>query len=174
METFSPAILIPFLVSNLAALLLALCSRRWPTMGRLVFALLFAGACWFNLIRGLQSPEVYLSFADFTFMPPYRNFINGLFSEHILLFVSLIAVCQALIACGLLLKGILFRTGCIGAIVFLTGIAPLGMGAAFPSSLIMAAGIWFLLHKAPSGFIWQLSLLSSAKPDHEKTFPSPA
>jgi hypothetical protein len=162
MEAFySPDILIPYLISNMVAVLLAICSWRWPVSGRLLYVLLFGGACWFNLTTGIHTPEVYLSFAHVAFLQVYRTFITGYFFEHIPFFIFFIAIGQGLISISLLLKGALFKTGALGAIIFLVSIAPLGMGSAFPSTLIMAAGICRLWQISSSGYIWQQPLFSS-------------
>jgi hypothetical protein len=169
-DSSSLDIVIPYLISNLAAVLLALCSWKWPVAGRILYVLLFGGACWFNLTTSIQTPEVYLSYAQTAWLPLYYTFITGFFSEHITLFVSMIAVAQGFIAVSLLLKGIVFKTGALGAIIFLAGISPLGMGSAFPSTLIMALGIGLLWKKCSSRYIWQEPLFAShIKSVHEKT-----
>ena len=52
--------------------------------------------------------------------------------------VLIIAVGQVFIAMSTFMKRRWFRVGCIGGISFCLAIAPLGMGAAFPSTLLMA------------------------------------
>jgi hypothetical protein len=59
--------------------------------------------------------------------------------------VGFIATCQAFVAISILLKGWIFKTGCIGAIIFFLPYAPLGVGAAFPCTVIMAWHYLFCL-----------------------------
>ncbi|HEY1114627.1 MAG TPA: hypothetical protein VGE66_13740, partial [Chitinophagaceae bacterium] len=83
----------------------------------------------------------------------YRHAIHGWFSQHIVLAVGIIATCQAFIAVSMLLKGWIFKAGAAGAILFLVGIAPLGVGAAFPATLIMALAMGVLMNKAQA-YLW--------------------
>ncbi|HPF67714.1 MAG TPA: hypothetical protein PLC20_08575, partial [Flavobacteriales bacterium] len=56
--------------------------------------------------------------------------------------IGAIAFGQGLVALGLLGRGMLRRIAAIGGIVFLVAIAPLGVGSAFPSSLLLALGLF--------------------------------
>lgn len=145
--------LIAYIISNVAALVLLYCASAWPRIGRLLFVLLFAWASWTNWGTALRTPEVYLDYANLTFLDLYRQTINGWFSEHITLAVGIIATCQALIAVSMVLKGWIFKAGAAGAILFLVGIAPLGVGAAFPATLIMALAMGVLMGKNHS-YLW--------------------
>lgn len=147
------AYLLPYIISNVVALVLLYCASQWPRVGRLLFLLLFAWASWTNWNTALDTPEVYLDYANLTFLDLYRETIQGWFSEHILLAVGIIATCQALIAVSMALKGWLFRLGATGAILFLVAIAPLGVGAAFPATLIMALAMGVLMSKSHS-YLW--------------------
>lgn len=145
--------LIAYIISNVAALVLLYCAAAWPRIGRGLFVLLFAWASWTNWGTALNTPEAYLDYAQLTFLDLYREAINGWFSQHILLSVGIIASCQALIAASMLLKGWVFKAGAAGAIVFLVGIAPLGVGAAFPATLIMALAMGVLMNKSHT-YLW--------------------
>lgn len=145
--------LIAYIISNVAALGLLYCACAWPRIGRLLFVLLFAWASWTNWSTALRTPEVYLDYANLTFLDLYQQAIHGWFSEHILLAVGTIATCQALVAVAMLLKGWIFKAGAAGAIVFLVGIAPLGVGAAFPATLIMALAMGVLMNKGHA-YLW--------------------
>ena len=59
----------------------------------------------------------------------------------------MIAVCQILIAISLFSGGRSAKLGALGAMVFLVGIAPLGLGSAFPASLLMAVGCYYLFRE---------------------------
>jgi hypothetical protein len=145
--------LIAYIISNVVALVLLYCASAWPRVGRLLFLLLFAWASWTNWTTALRTPEVYLDYAGLTFLDLYKETIQGWFSEHIVLSVGIIATCQALIAIAMALKGWVFKAGAAGAILFLVAIAPLGVGAAFPATLIMALGMGVLMSKSHA-FLW--------------------
>jgi hypothetical protein len=55
-----------------------------------------------------------------------------------------IAVGQVAIAIAMLLTDRWFRIGCLGGIIFCVSIAPLGLGSAFPATLLMALAFYRL------------------------------
>jgi hypothetical protein len=138
------------------ALVLVLTAYVWPRLSRLGYVLLFVWAAWINWRTAWTTPDVYLEYGDLAVSGLYVEFIRGIFASHILLFVGAIATCQALIAAGLLLGDGPARVSLVGATIFLVAIAPLGVGAGFPSSLIMAIGALRLLFapKALRGRPW--------------------
>lgn len=146
---------IAYSVSNLAALGLLLASWKKPAWGRLLFFLLFGWAAWFNTVTVLSTPALYTGYGQYAFLPFYRTFINGFFAEHTAPIVLAIALGQAGVAVGMLAKGQLFRIGAFGGILFLLGIAPLGMGSAFPSPVVMAAALWMLFRRGSGRWLWQ-------------------
>ncbi|MBN8862324.1 MAG: hypothetical protein J0H92_03090 [Sphingobacteriales bacterium] len=133
-----------WLVSNLVALLLLLAAIKRPRTGRILFALLFIGAGIVNNITIHTHPSLYQLYADTTFLSSYRHFINGYFAANSVFIVSMIALCQLIAGFALLNSGWFCRTGCIGGILFLLAITPLGIGAAFPSTIVMAVGLYLL------------------------------
>jgi len=145
--------LIAYIVSNVMAMIMLIAAIKWPRAARLLFFILFAWACWVNWRTALDSPQLYLEYERSSFLDIYKQFINGWFSQHILLSVGFIATCQGLIACAMLLKGVLFKIGCIGGMVFLVAILPLGFYAAFPCTLVMAIAFYFMIKKN-ADFIW--------------------
>ncbi|MGZ8558142.1 MAG: hypothetical protein ACXWWC_07415 [Chitinophagaceae bacterium] len=138
---------------NLLSLIFLLFSIRWPGIARLLFFLLFSWACWMNWTTSQQNPAAYLEYADLTFSHYYRNFIYGWFSKHIPLMVGFIAASQGLIALTMLLKGWIFKLGCIGGIIFMLAIAPLGVGAGFPCSIIFSIALAVLIRKGKD-YLW--------------------
>lgn len=154
------AIWIAYATSNILGLLFLWVALKRPRLARLMFVLLFGWACWFNYTTAHQEPGVYMMYAEHT-IPVYEQFINGWFREHITSFVSLIAIGQGLIAVGMLLKAWWVRLACIGAIIFLMSIAPLGIYAAFPFSLAMSVAAYFILRKDAKDYLW----ISSKRPD---------
>ncbi len=131
--------------SIVAALILVLMCWHWRPVGRLFFVLLFLFAAQFNFRLALTRPEEYLSFAPLAYLDAYREFILGFFARHTGVIVAGIAVGQTLIGVLLLLSGRALGLGLIGAIVFLIAVAPLGTGAGFPATLILAWAAALLL-----------------------------
>lgn len=107
-----------------------------------------------KLERSAHCPQFYLDYAGLTFSGWYKSFINGWFSNHITVAVVFIATCQALIAISMILKGWIFKTGAVGAIVFLLAIVPLGVGSAFPCTLILAISVWIVLRHKQIDYLW--------------------
>jgi hypothetical protein len=132
----------PYLVSNAIALLaLALAFRR-PNWVRIATIGLFAWAFTVNARIGLWHPQEYQGFGDLALLPLYRDFIYGWFREHTAWLLLPIAFGQLAIAVLLIPKSTkLRRIGVLGATAFLLAIAPLGIGSAFPFSLIYVAAM---------------------------------
>ena len=143
-----------YIISNVAAILLLWSAWKQPRLARLLFFLLFAWAAWTNWSTALRNPQFYLEYADLSVLSVYQQFIRGWFSEHVPETVGFIATCQALIAVAMLLKGWVLKTGIIGALIFLLAIAPLGIGSAFPFSLIASAALYLIYRKASDNYLW--------------------
>lgn len=146
---------VPWLLSNSIAILILVAAIRKTKLARLLFALLFAWACWLNYTTAHYNPEEYLNYAVLTPFDLYRDFINGWFKEHIIIMVTIIAFGQGLIALGMLLKGWMVRLACFGAIVFFLAIVPLGIGAGFPATILSAIAIYFILKKDDMNYLWE-------------------
>ena len=142
---FRAEFLVPHLISIVVAILLAVAAWKRPNLGRGLFAALFLWASFVNARLALTDPSKYLDYAKLTDSPTYRAIIEGPFARNLVAYVLLIALGQLCIGAGMLLRGGLTRLACLGALVFLIAIAPLGVGSAFPSSLIMAGGAAALL-----------------------------
>ncbi|HYN10914.1 MAG TPA: hypothetical protein VES67_26260 [Vicinamibacterales bacterium] len=147
--------------SIVVALALVLMCWRWRPVGRLFFVLLFLVAAQFNFRLALTHPEVYVGFAPLAYLESYRDFILGSFARHTTVIVWAIAVGQVVIGVLVLLSGRPLKLGLVGAIVFLIAVAPLGTGAGFPATLILAWAAALLLmgrdrplHAELAGF-WQ-------------------
>lgn len=145
---------IAYSLSNLVAVLLLWACWKKPLWARVLFFLLFAWAAWLNSTTALTTPAMYTGYAQYAFSEWYRQFINGFFAAHTVPIVLTIAAGQAGIAIGMLAKGPLFRLGATGAIIFLLSIAPLGIGSAFPCTLVMAAGVWMLYREGGTAWLW--------------------
>ncbi|HEX5214036.1 MAG TPA: hypothetical protein VFV98_01165 [Vicinamibacterales bacterium] len=133
------------LISIAVALTMVLVSWRSRLAGRLFFVLLFSWAAFVNTRLALTDPIVYLGYASLAWSEWYRAFIRGFFAAHITGIVVAIAIGQAAIALLVATTGRAVSVGLWGAIVFLLAIAPLGVGAGFPTTLIMAWAAGLLL-----------------------------
>lgn len=150
----NPIYLMAYLISNAVAIIMLVAAWKWPRTGRLMFLLLFAWASWFNWQTVSHNPQTYLEYDQLAFSEGYRQFIRGWFSSHIKLVVGFMATCQGMVALAMLLRGWIFKTGALGAIAFLLAIIPLGVGSAFPCTLIMAAAMMVLL-RGHSDYLWR-------------------
>jgi hypothetical protein len=130
------------------AVSLALLGAAWwrPRAARWAFAALFAGAACFNAVTALRTPEVYVTGFGPVAFPPMREFILGVVALAPGPFVLAIAAGQLVIAVGLAVgRGAPLRLAVVGATVFLGAISWLGVGAGFPTNLVLAAGVILLL-----------------------------
>ena len=144
--------ILPVIISNLVAIVLILTAIKWPRATRWIFSLIFLPAGIFNAYTALTDPQVYVEGYAQLAIPLYHDFILGFFSQHTTLIVLAIASGQLLAGLFLALQRPFFDLGVIGGIVFLLAIAPLGVGSAFPATLLMAAGL-LVLHQRLR--IWQ-------------------
>ncbi len=134
---------IPYLASNAIAILVLWAAWRVPRWARWSMIFIFLAASIVNAYTANTAPESYITYAPMA-MPIYRTFINGWFAGHVQWMVSLIAIGQLTVAFLLSLRGFWFKLGALGGIIFLVSIAPLGVGSAFPCSLILAFSLYLL------------------------------
>jgi hypothetical protein len=142
----SADILIPYIVTHVLILGLLIVCLKWPKAGKAVWGIVFILAAAFNAYTATTNPQAYLGYGDHA-IGFYKNFINGIFSSHTALFVYLIAFGQLVVGILLLMKKKLFLLGILGGIIFFVAISPMGLGSAFPSTLLMAASLVILYRK---------------------------
>ncbi|MDR3693941.1 hypothetical protein [Mucilaginibacter sp.] len=147
--------LIPYLLSNIIFGLSIVAALKKPMVCRVFFATFFLWACYINSVTAIATPRVYLTYARLNALPFYSNFITGFFSQHITLFVLMIAAGQLSIACGLVLNKKLTKFACLGGIIFGMSIAPLGIGSAFPATISMAVAFYILSTRYKHNYIWK-------------------
>ena len=141
--------LIPFVVSNIISLVLIFICYKWYKAGKILFSLIFLAAGIFNFTVSGDSPEVYYKlYGETAVFGFYKTFIYGFFRENVEVFVKAIALGQITVGILLLSKGTWNKLGVIGGITFLIGISPLGIGSAFPATLLMIIGLLLLFKKA--------------------------
>jgi hypothetical protein len=142
------AVLVAYSVSNLVAVGLVLTAWRVPNLARLLYAAMFAAAFCINLSTAIATPQFYADYyAGVASLDVYRHFIEGTFATHARWFIVPIAVGQLALAVLVVLRSGWVRLGLVGAISFFVAIAPLGIGSAFPCSLVMAMGAILLLRR---------------------------
>lgn len=149
----------PYLISQIASVIILLVSFWHTRIARGIFSLLFLWASLTNLYTIFTSPDSYLEYANLA-IPLYRDFIEGWFSHNHQIIVPLIACGQFIIGLGMLLKNPWLKWACVGAIIFLLSIAPLMVGSAFPFSITVSIAAWLVLRNDKGNFLWK-----SVKPD---------
>lgn len=136
-----------YIISNIVAVLIVISAIIWPTVARVLLSTTFIAACAVNLFTAITQPSAYLQYGELTTNEFYRSIILGPFSRNVQLYVCIIAACQLLIGVFVAYKGKLMNIAMIGGILFLVAISPLGYGAAFPSTLIMALAFIVLMYR---------------------------
>ncbi|MEQ8477195.1 hypothetical protein [Fulvivirga sp.] len=136
---------IPWLSSNIIALILLFFCWKYPKIGRYAYAIIFLLAAFINITTAIGSPELYLEYSKWTFLKVYERFIEGYFKEHITGFVTIIGLGQLLVSLGLLIGSYFYKPALIGGLLFAIGILPLGMGSGFPAPVFMIMSFWLLL-----------------------------
>lgn len=145
--------LVAYIISNIVGILFIWAAIKKPKLARLMFLILFGWASYINYTTAQAAPDTYLNYSEAA-IGFYRNFIQGWFKENITVMVSLISLGQGLIAVGMLLKGWWVKLACIGVIIFLMSIAPLGVYAAFPFSITVSVAAYFILKKDNLDYLW--------------------
>lgn len=146
--------IIPYLLSQVVAIVIIMMAYRNTRITRILFGLMFLGASVINMSAGINDPTVYVDYGKMA-LPFYRDFIIGWFSQHNNVVVPAIAVAQFFIGLGMILRGTLVKLACIGAILFFLGITPLMVGSAFPFPLFAAWAAWVVYRRDDKGYVWQ-------------------
>jgi hypothetical protein len=133
----------PYVITHVVTVILIIVCYKWAKIGKVAWGIIFILAGIFNIFTVVRDPQVYLGYRD-NAMDFYKFFIDGVFSSFTIFIVSLIGTGQILVGIFLLRKGKLFLLGILGGIIFLVAIAPLGIGSAFPSTLLMAISLGLL------------------------------
>jgi hypothetical protein len=136
---------VPYAVSLAIASVILLLSVARPSVARWIVTLIFAYAAVYNSWLGLAKPEEYQGFAELALLPWYREIITGPFLANDGLYIVLIAIGQGIVALTTALAGRWLWIGVVGTTLFLAGIAPLGLGSAFPFSALVALAAWVYL-----------------------------
>lgn len=146
-----------YLITNAVSAGLIVTAIIWPRVSRGLFVFLFLAASLFNAYTVLTNPEVYQDYKEMAVLDVYKEFIAGFFSQYTKATVLAIAVGQLCIAALLLWAQNLRRLGIIGGCIFFVAITPLGVGSAFPSTLLMAAGLVLMEYRLAKASVQQSS-----------------
>jgi hypothetical protein len=153
MTQFPPQLLGPYIGSNVFSILLSIVAALWPRISRWIFVVLFLGAGVFNAFIAIRQPSLYVeAYGPLAVLELYRSFIYGFFSRYTTAIVLAIATGQLVVSTLLTRRGWLFRLGVLGGIIFLVAVAPLGIGSAFPVSLIIAAALFVMWYRLPQSY----------------------
>lgn len=136
-----------YLIANAVSLAILITAIFWPLIARLLLALLFIGAALFNAFMAIRSPELFMAYGAMTVSAVYEQFIYGAFRDNTTAIVVSISICQLATGIFIAARDALLKLGLIAATVFLVAITPLGAGAAFPSTLLLAVAAIILLFK---------------------------
>src|SRR5687767_10134478 len=113
--------LVPYIISQVASIIILIVAWNKTKWARVLFALLFFWAAGTNMYIGITKPDTYQLYAHLA-IPVYRDFIDGWFSHYNYIVIPFIAGGQFLIASGMLLKGWWVKAACVGVIIFLLSI----------------------------------------------------
>jgi hypothetical protein len=139
-------IAVGYVVTGLVSVAMLLTAWRWPRVGRLLYAALFLAAGILNAVKAVRTPQEYIDGLAPHALPPMREFIERVVALAPDAFVLTIAAGQVMVAIALALgRGLLLWLGVVGAACFLVAISWLGVGAALPMNLVLAAGAVLLL-----------------------------
>ena len=140
--------LFPWIISNAVSLVLLFVCYKWNKIGKYLFSFIFLAASVVNTFEAISNPSTYVdAYGKLAFFF-YKDFIYGFFSHHITVIVMFIAAGQLLISIFLFMGKKFLKYGVLGGIVFLLAITPLGLGSAFPATLLMAAALAVLFVKS--------------------------
>ena len=146
--------MIPYIISQVVSIIILIVAWKRTRWARGLFVLLFFWASAANMYFGITNPNIYQEYAGMA-IPFYRDFINGWFSHYNYIVIPLIAIGQLCIAIAMLLKGIWVNLACIGAIIFLLGIAPLLVGSAFPFSITVSIAAILIYRNDGKNYLWK-------------------
>jgi hypothetical protein len=127
-------------ISNMLGFVLLWVSIKAPRFSRKVWGFLMILASLANTHVAVMDQKNYHEYGVLS-IPPYQHIIYSKFFEHPALLVVPIAICQNIIGFILMLSETpswRLKAAITGLIVFFFGIAPLGVGSAFPASLVYA------------------------------------
>lgn len=149
-----PIIMTFVVIVNLIAIIMTYLTFKKPGYGRFLFGGMFLLAGIFNLYYAFFNPDEFIYYTEFAVFDLYKEFFIGIYSDNSKLILMSIAGAQLVTGFGFWSKGAFVKYASIAGIIFLIGILPMGLGAAFPSTLIMAAGIYKTYTRSFNKNLW--------------------
>jgi hypothetical protein len=138
---------IPIFIGNLLAIILMLLSYHFPRVLRVIWGAIFITMGVVSLITVYNNPSVFIDLIGSKPVKFYQDFIDKTMVEHPGAFILLLGVIQILFGGMIWSRKVWFILGCIGAVLFLLAILPLGLAITFPLTIFMALSIIFLMRK---------------------------
>lgn len=129
---------VPYMISLVVGVAVLVMALAKPNVSRWMIIGMFVYAGFYNLWLGLTRPREYENFAELVLIPWYRDIILGPFSANAGAYIVTIAVAQILSAVLIAVGGQASLLGTLGVCAFLMGIAPFGVGSAFPFSILVS------------------------------------
>jgi hypothetical protein len=138
--------MLPWFISNMIGLVLLWISIKAPRGARKVWGFLMILASFANTLVVMTDPNNYHEYGVLS-IPPYQHIIYSKVFANPALLVFPIAMCQNIIGFVLMLSNDetttpaatwRLKAAMTGLMIFFFGIAPLGIGSAFPATLIYA------------------------------------
>lgn len=118
--------LMPILISSVFVLAVIILCLTKPNGGRLFLGLFFlVMALGVNGSFTFINPQAYVEYADQALIPFYREIALAVVELNPFFFGLLLMVFEIVMGLFLLLRGNFVKTGLVGTMVFLIGIAPL-------------------------------------------------
>ena len=140
------ALLLPLFAANALAVAFLVLALYRPNAARMIAGGGFILAGLINGTLAILDPQIYVRGFGPNAIGVYKTVIYGLLAQAPVRFILAIAVWQLIVAAMILVNSTDYiRLGLVAAAVFLIGISPLGLGCAFPSNLILAAGLVVLI-----------------------------
>jgi cytochrome bd-type quinol oxidase subunit 2 len=135
-----PNFLLPWFISQMVGFAMLWIAMKYPSYSRKTWGFLLILASVVNFYIVLDDPTGMHEFGVIA-VPPLQRFIYSRFFASPALFIIPMAACQNIIGFVLMFSESpsQLKAGLTGAIIFFFGIAGLGIGSAFPSSLVYAS-----------------------------------
>lgn len=132
--------------------------KKWNEPGRLGFALVFLAGGVVNALIVTGNPDLYTGFADFSFLPVYRQLWVSFVIPRVQCLVFLVALFEIMVALLLLLKGQAVRVGLYLGGIFMLFLFPFWWAGGSLINLVFAALLFTL-----SRFSYPLSAIALLK-----------
>jgi hypothetical protein len=145
------ALLLPLFLANALSVAFFILALYWPDRARRIAGGGFVVASLVNATLAVFNPQIYVRVFGPYAVGIYKDVIYGLLAKATTRLVLALAVWQLIVAAIILINSTEYvRLGCVAMAIFFLGVSPLGVGSAFPSTLILAAGMLVLVrHRWP-------------------------